>query len=74
VSRAGVSAGGHTARIDRGLVVLLRVEKGNAATDVESIARKIRELRSSTIRRVRTKHSIDPYWTLAATCQRGDEK
>ena len=45
VSSARVTTDGHAAAIDRGLVVLLGVERGDGPADVEYIARKIREVR-----------------------------
>ena len=45
VSSAGVAAGEYAARIGRGLVALVGVERGDGPADVEYIARKIRELR-----------------------------
>jgi D-aminoacyl-tRNA deacylase len=45
VSAASVVAEDHVARIGRGLVVLLGIERGDGPADVEYIARKIRELR-----------------------------
>jgi D-aminoacyl-tRNA deacylase len=45
VSSASVTAGEHTAAIDRGLVVLVGVERDDGPEDVNYIARKILEAR-----------------------------
>jgi D-aminoacyl-tRNA deacylase len=45
VSAAAVTAGDYDARIDRGLLVLVGVERGDGPADVQYIASKVRDLR-----------------------------
>jgi D-tyrosyl-tRNA(Tyr) deacylase len=45
VSAAAATAGDHDARIDRGLLVLVGVERGDGPADVQYIASKVRDLR-----------------------------
>jgi D-tyrosyl-tRNA(Tyr) deacylase len=87
VSEASVAAPGHAARIDRGLVVLVGVERGDGAADVEYIARKIRELRvfdddaagadatnkgfARSVQDVGGRVLLVSQFTLAADCTRG---
>ena len=45
VSAAAVTAGDYDARIERGLLVLVGVERGDGPADVQYIASKVRDLR-----------------------------
>jgi D-aminoacyl-tRNA deacylase len=83
VSSASVTAGEHTAFIDRGLVVLLGVERGDGPQDVDYIARKIRELRvfaggddpakdfDRSVQDIAGQLLVVSQFTLAADCRKG---
>lgn len=77
VSSARVTADNHAADIGRGLVVLLGVERGDGAADVEYIARKVRELRVFDEGFARSVHDISgqvlvvSQFTLAGDCRKG---
>jgi D-tyrosyl-tRNA(Tyr) deacylase len=83
VSSASVTAGGHTASIGRGLVVLLGVERGDGPQDVDYIARKIRELRvfagtddpgkdfDRSVEDIAGQLLVVSQFTLAADCRKG---
>jgi D-tyrosyl-tRNA(Tyr) deacylase len=83
VSSAGVTAGEQVARIGRGLVVLVGVERGDGPADVEYIARKIREARvfadpedpnkgfERSVQEVGGAVLVVSQFTLAADCRKG---
>jgi D-tyrosyl-tRNA(Tyr) deacylase len=78
---------GYAAAIDRGLVVLLGVERGDGPADVEYIARKVRELRvfpdpadvegganksfARSVQDVGGQVLVVSQFTLAADCRKG---
>lgn len=82
VSSAQVTAGAHIAAIDHGYVVLIGVERGDGAADVEYIARKIRETRAfasadgakefdRSVDEVAGRVLVVSQFTLAADCRKG---
>lgn len=80
VSSASVAAGAHSATIGPGLLVLLGVERGDGAADVDYIARKIRELRlfpnadkefDRSVEEIGGHVMIVSQFTLAADCRKG---
>jgi D-aminoacyl-tRNA deacylase len=81
VSSASVTAGAQTASIDRGLVVLVGVERGDGPADVDYIAKKIRELRlfaddankdfDRSVQEINGRVLIVSQFTLAADCRKG---
>jgi D-tyrosyl-tRNA(Tyr) deacylase len=78
-----VTAGDHAARIRRGLVVLVGVERGDGPADVDYIARKIRELRvfddpadpnkgfELSVQDIGGEVLVVSQFTLAADCRKG---
>jgi D-tyrosyl-tRNA(Tyr) deacylase len=83
VSSASVTAGDYSASIERGLLVLLGVERGDGAADVDYIARKIRELRlfeaegdpsrdfDRSVEEIGGRVLVVSQFTLAADCRKG---
>ena len=83
VFSASVTADGHAARIGRGLVVLVGVERGDGSADVDYIARKIRELRvfadpadpnkdfDRSVQEIGGEVMVVSQFTLAADCRKG---
>lgn len=83
VTAAGVTAGQWTARIDRGLLAFVGVERGDGPDDVEYIARKIRELRvfddsadaskgfDKSVQDIGGQVLVVSQFTLAADCRKG---
>ena len=83
MSSADVAAGDHAARIGRGLVVLVGVERGDGPADVDYIARKIRELRvfddpsdpnkgfDRSVQEIGGELLVVSQFTLAADCRKG---
>ena len=87
VSSARVTAGDYSAAIERGIVALVGVERGDAAPDVEYIARKIREVRvfddpengsrapnkgfDRSVQDVGGRVLVVSQFTLAADCRKG---
>src|SRR5262245_59607244 len=81
VSSASVTAGDYSAWIERGLLVLLGVERGDGPLDVEFIARKIRELRlfegdggrefDRSVEDIGGSVLVVSQFTLAADCRKG---
>jgi D-tyrosyl-tRNA(Tyr) deacylase len=83
VSSAGVTADGWSASIDKGLLVLVGVERGDGPADVEYIARKIRETRlfddpaqpdrgfDRSVEDVGGGVLVVSQFTLAADCRKG---
>ena len=87
MSSARVTAGDYSAAIERGIVALVGVERGDGATDVEYIARKIRELRmfdapddssresntsfALTVQDIGGAVLVVSQFTLAADCRKG---
>jgi D-tyrosyl-tRNA(Tyr) deacylase len=83
VSSAGVTAGDWSARIDRGLLVFVGVERGDGPDDVAYIARKVRETRlfedpdrpeagfDRSIQDAGGQVLVVSQFTLAADCRKG---
>jgi D-tyrosyl-tRNA(Tyr) deacylase len=83
VTSAGVAAEGWSARIDRGLLALVGVERGDGPADVEYIARKIRETRlfedpgnpakgfDRSVEDIGGQVLVVSQFTLAADCRKG---
>jgi D-tyrosyl-tRNA(Tyr) deacylase len=80
VTSASVTTDGHRAAIGPGLLVLLGVERGDGAADVEYIVRKIRELRlfpnadkefDRSVIDIDGEVMIVSQFTLAADCRKG---
>jgi D-tyrosyl-tRNA(Tyr) deacylase len=83
VSSASVTAGDSSASIQRGLVVLVGVERGDGLADVDFIARKIRELRlfpkendasrdfDRSVQEIDGGVLVVSQFTLAADCRKG---
>lgn len=80
VASASVTTDGHRAAIGPGLLVLLGVERGDGAADVEYIVRKIRELRlfpnadkefDRSVIDIDGEVMIVSQFTLAADCRKG---
>jgi D-tyrosyl-tRNA(Tyr) deacylase len=81
VSSASVSAGDWTTAIERGLLVLLGVERGDGLPDIEYVARKIREVRifegdagrqfDRSVQEIGGQVLVVSQFTLAADCRKG---
>lgn len=83
VSSASVTAGDYSASIDRGLLVLVGVERGDGPADVDYVARKIRELRlfhgdgdgrrefDRSVEDIGGRVLVVSQFTLAADCRKG---
>jgi len=80
VSSASVTADGHHSSIESGLLVLLGVERADDASDVDYIARKIRELRlfrngekafDRSVEEIEGRVMVVSQFTLAADCRKG---
>jgi D-tyrosyl-tRNA(Tyr) deacylase len=75
-----VTADGHSARIDAGLVVFVGVERGDGPPDVDYTVRKIRELRvfdegakgfDRSVEEIGGSVLVVSQFTLAADCRKG---
>ena len=82
VASAAVESEDHSARIGRGLLVLVGVERGDGPADVEYIARKIRELRvfeeapttsgfDRSVQDIGGEVLVVSQFTLVADCRKG---
>ena len=80
VSSASVTTNGHRADIGPGLLVLVGVERGDGAGDVDYIARKVRELRlfpnadtgfDRSVEEIGGQVMVVSQFTLAADCRKG---
>ena len=80
VSSASVTADGHSAGIDAGLVVFVGVERGDGPSDVDYTVRKIRELRvfdngdkgfDRSVEEIGGRVLVVSQFTLAADCRKG---
>lgn len=83
VSSAAVAADGWSAHIDKGLLVLVGVERGDGPDDVEYIARKVRETRvfddpdnpiksfDRSVLDIGGQVLVVSQFTLAADCRKG---
>lgn len=81
VNSASVRIGGETVgRIGRGILVLLGVERGDSATDVEWMARKVAELRifddadgkmNLSVEDIRGALLVVSQFTICADCRKG---
>jgi D-tyrosyl-tRNA(Tyr) deacylase len=83
VASATVTADNYSSTIDRGLLVLLGVERGDGPADVDYVARKIREMRvfnaaadpqkdfDRSVQEVAGQILVVSQFTLAADCRKG---
>jgi D-tyrosyl-tRNA(Tyr) deacylase len=80
VSSASVTVEGHSASIGAGLLVLVGVERGDGASDVDYLARKICELRlfphadkgfDRSVQEIGGGVMVVSQFTLAADCRKG---
>lgn len=80
VSSASVTAGDYSASIERGLLVLVGVERGDGPADAEYIAGKVRDLRvfddagrnfMRSVQEISGQVLVVSQFTLAGDCRRG---
>jgi D-tyrosyl-tRNA(Tyr) deacylase len=83
VASATVTADDYSASIDRGLLVLVGVERGDGPADVDYVARKIREMRvfnaaadpqkdfDRSVQDIGGQVLVVSQFTLAADCRKG---